>query len=579
MRGFGMTVRRAAAATIVCGSVGLVGARPALATHAVIEPISVDPGGAVGNDASLYTDMTPDGRYVVFVSAASNLVPGDTNGVGDVFVRDRQRRVTERVSVGLKGVEGNGDSNFLGIATDPSISDDGRYVAFKSEASNLVRGDRNGATDVFVRDRVAGVTERVSVDSAEHEALGGGDDPAISPDGRFVAFVTGDFDTDFNFDVYLRDRVAGTTERVSVAADGGDAQNSSDSPVVAVGPGGGAIVAFASSADNLVADDGNDASDVFVRDLTGPTPTTERVSVTSAEQPPAFAGGFGFGSRSPAISPDGRFVAFSSDAVNFTTPEQVRNFFDVFVRDRQAGTTELASPNAAGGEADAESEGPDISPDGRFVSFSSFANDLIAGRTDPDAFLQDAFVRDRMIASTELVSIANDDSDATFSGFDTHVASGPVSADGLVSLMTTNADNLVPDDTNLNSDVYANDRRPAADVSLTIEDAPDPVAVRGTLTYTITLSNTGANPAPGVEVSDTLPVTVAFVNASPGCTHAAGTVRCTVGLVPAGQSAVVTINVTPRKAGTITNTASVGAAVPDPDPGDNTASVMTTVTK
>ena len=273
LRRFRISGRRVIAATVVvCAGAGLVGTQLALAAHAVIVPISVDPTGAIGNDASLYTDMTPDGRFVAFVSAASNLVPGDTNGVGDVFVRDRHTGVTERVSVGIKGGEGNGDSNFLGIATNPSISADGRYVAFKSEASNLVRGDRNGVTDVFVRDRLLDITERVSVDSAENEAPGGGDDPAISPDGRFVAFVTSDFDENFSSDVYLRDRVAGTTERISVAHDGGETQNNSDSPDVAVGAGGGAIVAFASSADNLVANDGNNASDVFVRDLTGATP-------------------------------------------------------------------------------------------------------------------------------------------------------------------------------------------------------------------------------------------------------------------------------------------------------------------
>jgi uncharacterized repeat protein (TIGR01451 family) len=579
-RRFRMTGRRALVATVVaCACAGLAGTGLVLAAHAVIVPISVDPTSAIGNDASQYTDMTPDGRFVAFVSTASNLVPGDTNGVGDVFVRDRLSGVTERVSVGIKGAEGNGDSNFLGIATNPSISNDGRYVAFKSEASNLVRGDRNGVTDVFVRDRLLGITERVSVDSAGREAPGGGDDPAISPDGRFVAFVTLDFDANFSSDVYLRDRVAGTTQRISVAHDGGETQNNSDSPDVAVGAGGGAIVAFASSADNLVANDGNGASDVFVRDLTGATPTTEWVSVTSDEQPPAFAGGFGFGSRSPSISPDGRYVAFSSDAVNFTTPAQVGNSFDVYVRDRQAGTTELASPNGTGGEANAESEGPDISPDGRFVSFSSFATDLVAGTTDPDGLLQDAFVHDRVTGSTEMVSVAADHSDATFSGFDTHVASGPVSADGLVSLMTTNADNLFPGDTNLNSDVYANDRRSATDLSLTITDSPDPVTTRATLTYTIVVTNQGANPAPAAVVSDTLPATVTFVAASPGCVHTTGTVVCDLGLLSAGQSATITIDVTPRRTGTLTNTARVGAAAPDPNPGNNTVSVTTTVAK
>ena len=368
--------RRTMRATVIVSmTAGLLASASALALHGVTVPISLDSSGAAtGNAESLYSDMTPDGRFVAFVSAASNLVAGDTNGVGDVFVRDRRTGVTERVSLGIRGAVGNGDSNFLGIGTDPSISDDGRYVAFKSEASNLVRGDRNNVTDVFVRDRVAGTTERVSVDNAGNEAPGGGDDPGISPDGRYVAFITTDFDTNFASDIYMRDRIAGTTVRISVDFDGGETQNNSDGPVVGLRPGG-PVVAFSSSANNLVADDLNDTTDVFVRDLSGATPTTEWISVTSGEQPPILA--VGQGSRSAAISSDGRYVAFSSDAVNFTSPAQTGPFMDIFVRDRIAGTTVLASPDSAGGEADGQSEGPDISPNGQYVSFSSFANDLV----------------------------------------------------------------------------------------------------------------------------------------------------------------------------------------------------------
>ena len=569
--------RRSLGATVISTAAGLLASASAMAAHGVTVPISLDPTGTVtGNDSSLYSDMTPDGRFVAFVSAASNLVPGDTNNVGDVFVRDRRTGVTERVSLGIKGAEGNGDSNFLGIATDPSISDDGRYVAFKSEASNLVRGDRNNVTDVFVRDRVAGTTERVSVDNAGNEAAGGGDDPAISPDGRYVAFVTTDFDANFHNDIFMRDRVAGTTVSISVAFDGGETQNGSDGPVVGLRPAG-PVVAFSSSADNLVVDDGNGAPDVFVRDLSGATPATERISVTSDEQPPVHA--VGQGSRSPAITSDGRYVAFSSDAVNFTSPAQTGPFMDIFVRDRQAGTTVLASPDSAGGEADAESEGPDISPDGRFVSFSSFANDLVAGPNDLDIFrLQDAFVHDRTAGSTELVSVASDHSQATISGFDTHVASGQVSADGLLSLLSTNADNLFAGDT-LYNDVYANDRRPGTDLSLTKADAPDPVAPRATLTYTLVATNNGANPAPATGILDTLPADVTFVSASQGCTHIAGKVDCVIGTLSPGGSATVTIEVTPRRTGTFTNTATVSSAVIDADTSNNTAVTTTTVAK
>ena len=496
-----VVVATAAAALLVPAS--------ALASHRVVEPVSVDPAGAIGNDSSAagdhlgdYGDMTPDGRYVTFASFASNLVPGDTNGVGDVFVRDRRTGVTERVSLGPRGAEGNGDSNMLGITSAPAISDDGRYVAFKSEATNLVKGDRNGLTDVFVRDRVAGTTERVSVDSRGRE--GDGDNPAISPDGRYVAFESASFDGDSAEDIYLRDRVAGTTERISVALDGGERFSPADDPAVGLAPGG-PVVAFSASDPNLVPEDGDSNTDVFVRDLSGPAPVTERVSVSSDEQPASEFSD----SRDPDISGDGRHVAFTSEATNFTSPPHETISTDIFVRDRQAGTTELASPSGNGGEADGESEDPNISSNGRYVSFASFAPDHVPGETDPDGTLvRDAFVRDLVADTTELVSVASDHSHATRDGFDDDVGAGPVSADGLVTLLATQADNLFAGDDNSANDVYVTDARPSADLSLTKDDAPDPVAKRGTLTYTLTASNDGPSPAPGAAVLDTLPASV-----------------------------------------------------------------------
>jgi uncharacterized repeat protein (TIGR01451 family) len=552
------------------GAAALLGPASALASHNVIEPISVAPDGVIGNDSSVsgdhladYGDMTPDGRFVVFASLASNLVPGDTNGLDDVFVRDRRTGVTERVSLGPRGVQGNGDSNFLGIATAPAISDDGRYVAFKSQASNLVKGDRNQLTDVFVRDRTAGTTERIS-------GPGGGDNPGISPDGNFVAFETFDFDADFAQDIYLRNRATGTIERISVSHDGSEVFGTSEDPVVANGP----VVAFASSAPNLVPDDGESNVDVFVRDLSGPSPTTERVSVSSAEQP---AGPFDT-SRNPAISSNGRFVAFQSDAQNFTSPAQTALFSDIFVRDRQAGTTTLASPDGAGREASGQSEDPEISAGGRFVAFASFASDLIAHRTDPDGELvRDAFVRDLTAGSTEMVSVNSAHEDATRDGNHDDVGAGPVSADGLVVLMGTQADNLFAGDTNGVNDVYVSDRRPAADLSLTKTDAPDPVAPRGTLTYTLRATNNGPNGATDVHLLDTLPAGVTFGNASAGCVHAAGQVDCALGTLVSGASATVTITVTPNAKGVIINTASVGSSAPDPNRSNNTATTETTV--
>ena len=557
------------------GAATLLAPAGALATHNVVEPVSVAPDGVIGNGSSVsgdhlgdYGDMTPDGRFVVFASAASNLVVGDTNGVGDVFVRDRRSGVTERVSVGPKRVQGNGDSNFLGLSTAPAISDDGRYVAFKSDASNLVKGDRNNLTDVFVRDRGAGVTERIS-------GAGGGDDPGISPDGNFVAFETFDFDGDFADDIYLRDRTTGTIERISVSHDGSEIFSPSEDPVVASAPNGHPIVAFASGAPNLVPDDGTNI-DVFVRDLSGPSPTTELVSVSSAEQP---AGEFDT-SRNPAISRDGRFVAFQSDAQNFTAVAQATFFTDVFVRDRQAGTTVLASPDGAGGEASGQSEDPEISADGRFVAFASFASDLIANMPDPDGELvRDAFVRDLTSQSTEMISVNSAHQDATRDGNHDDVGAGPVSADGLVAMLGTQADNLFAGDTNGGNDVYVSDRRPAADLSLAKSDAPDPAAVRAALTYTLVATNHGPNAAPDASLVDTLPAGVTFVSASAACTNSAGRVDCTLGTLASGASATVTITVTAKSPGVITNTARVGSSAPDPDTSNNTATTETTVTR
>jgi uncharacterized repeat protein (TIGR01451 family) len=569
---FAPRTRRCALAVVATAATALAGPPAALAAHNVIEPVSVAPDGTIGDDSSVvgdhlgdYGDMTPDGRFVVFGSAASNLVPGDTNGVGDVFVRDRVTGVTERVSVGVKGAEGNGDSNFAGFATAPGISDDGRFVVFKSDASNLVRGDRNGQTDVFVRDRAAGVTERIS-------GAGGGDDPSIGPDGNFVAFETRDFDGDFATDIYLRNRATGTIERISVSHDGSEIFGTSEDPVVANGP----VVAFASQAPNLVPDDGESNIDVFVRDLSGPSPTTERVSVSSAEE---AAGQFDT-SRNAAISRDGRFVAFQSDAQNFTAVPQTSFFVDVFVRDRAAGTTVLASPNGAGGEAAGQSEDPEISADGRFVAFASFATDLIAGAPDPDgALVRDAFVRDLASASTEMISVNGNHEDATRNGVDDDVGAGPVSADGLVTLMGTQADNLFAGDGNLVNDVYVSDRRPAAELSIEATDAPDPVAPRGTLTYTLVVTNHGPSAAPGTRLLDTLPGGVTFVRASAGCAQSAAQVDCDLGTLAPGASATITITVTPRERGVITNTARVGSSAPDPDRADNVATTETTVVR
>jgi Tol biopolymer transport system component len=295
---------------------------PADADPGTTELVSVDSAGNPGNGPTGFggpPSISADGRFVAFESDATNLVPSDTNGLTDVFVHDRQTDTTERVSVSSEGTEGNGDSVFA------SLNADGRLVAFTSEAFNLVPGDTNGLLgDVFVHDRQTATIRRASVDSAGTQGNGdsGVNTLSLSADGRFVAFV--------------------------------------------------------SAASNLVPGDTNGRFDVFVHDRQ--TSTTERVG--------ANAGNQGF---QPSLSADGRFVAFASLVSNLV-PGDRNKTDDVFVHDRQTGLTERVNVSSAGTQGNSLSGGPSVSAHGRFVAFDSFASNLVPGDTNG---VFDVFVHDR----------------------------------------------------------------------------------------------------------------------------------------------------------------------------------------
>ena len=302
--------------------------------------------------------MSASGRYVVLDSAASNLVDGDTNGVDDVFIYDVRQRVTGRVSVTSAGYEGNGHSS------QPAISSAGRYVVFRSSASNLVAGDSNGVSDVFIYDRTVGSTARISVDGAGGESNGPSSAPAISGDGRYVAFASGASnlvaaDTNAVDDVFVRDRLAGTTTRVSVDDGGGQAGAASARPSIS---GDGGSVAFDSAASNLVVGDTNNARDVLVRSLA--LGTTRRVSVGAGGLQGSGASG------GASISSDGRRVAFESVAP--LDGSDRNGVSDVYVRDRLANATIWASGWAAnqGWQKGGASTSPAISGDGRYVALA-----------------------------------------------------------------------------------------------------------------------------------------------------------------------------------------------------------------
>ncbi|MBB4742831.1 Tol biopolymer transport system component [Actinoplanes octamycinicus] len=349
--------------------------------------------------------ISADGRYVAFTAGEMPFSPADTNGTSDVYVGDLRTRAVRLVSATPTGTAGAGESY------DADVSADGRYVSFTSTAPDLVPGDTNGIPDVFVRDVRTGRTVRASVPDRGGQAEGAwwdaSRDAEMSADGRWVTFsssapnLTAD-DTNGDDDVFVRDLRAGTTVRATVAATPGDAGGGFVSSISDTGR----YVAFLSYADDLVAGDTNEERDVFVRDLRAGTTTRVNVSSSGAQ-----AQGGICCMDDVTISATGRYVAFTTQAGNLVPGDTAG--IDLFVRDRLAGTTTRASLTSGGGQLNNDVESPSISADGRYVSFASIADNVVAGDTN-DRY--DVFVRDRWAGTTTRVSVSstgeqgNDDS-------------------------------------------------------------------------------------------------------------------------------------------------------------------------
>jgi Tol biopolymer transport system component len=406
------------------------------------ELVSKSSDGVHGNGHSYNKEITPDGRYLVFASDATNLVPNDTNAKTDIFVHDRATGTTERVSVASDGTQAD-DWSYAA-----SISADGRYVAFQSYANNLVAGEQTYFSQVYVHDRINGITERVSV--ATDGTLGNASSSSVSinADGRYVAFtssannlVPGDTNG-YYADIFVHDRLNGVTERISVASDGSEANHRSGLPAISAD---GQTVAFISDASNLVPGDTNNVLDIFVHTRT--SGVTERVSVGSdSTQANGWSGG-------PSISSNGQFVTFTSGASNLVNGD-TNNFNDVFIHDRSTATTERVSVQTGGGQLNDDSYSGSVSADGRYVAFLSYANSLDTGTVD--WWYSDIFVHDRVTDTTELISLssdgvqANDDSNAP-----------TISDDGRFVAFDSYAAELVPDDNGLyRNDVFVRDRNP-----------------------------------------------------------------------------------------------------------------------
>ena len=397
--------------------------------------VSVDRMGTKGNGDSVSSGLSADGQLVAFSSTASNLVSGDTNGVSDIFVCNQETGTIERVSVSSTGTEGNDVSNY------PAISADGRYVSFSSKASNLITADTNGSFDVFVHDRRTGQTSRVSVTSLSSEGNGNSFSSAISADGRWVAFSSRaknlvPNDKNGSFDVFVHDRLLGRTTRVSIDSLGTEGNGFSYAPAISAS---GQFIAFASKASNLVEGDTNSTCDIFVHDRE--TQVTTRVSVNSLGE---NANGQ---SDWPTLSADGKVVAFGSKASNLVLGDS-NGMFDIFAHNMETGETTRVSVDSLGVQANqnGDSVASALSADGRFVAFTSGASNLTPSDTNGTF---DVFVRDRQTGATTRVSV----DDLGTEGNNASYVSA-LSADGRVVSFSSKASNIAAQDTHGRSNIF-----------------------------------------------------------------------------------------------------------------------------
>jgi Tol biopolymer transport system component len=538
--------------------------------------VSVGLNGTSGSGESRSLVMTPDGRYVAFVSAATNLVAGDSNGIPDVFIRDLQENTTTLVSVGATATNPYQPTP-SGSSETPEITPDGRYVAFYSTASNLVSGATTTG-EVYVRDMVAGNTSWASVSARSiFQSVTGGtnevscnfslstngqyvafevctnpasgaapsgiilrydvpsnsidvictnaavpvgnfedihsldmtpdgrfvayvatvgsnsltsttiylwdaqtgtntlvspdqntglpangicDYPVVSTNGRYVAFLSSGTDLTTNplinnDHLYLRDVQAGSTALVDVDTNG---MGSSVSAVTVPSmTGDGSIVAFDAPDGSIVANDRNHDTDIFVRNL--PAQTTEMVSDHDPNLPSQTPSGGVAGFTAGALSADGRYLSFFSDADNLI-PGDTNGYRDVFVLDQMTGTTIPVSLNTNGITGDNISTDPVISGDGRYVAFTSSADDLVANDTNNS---QDVFVRDLQTGTITLVSMSTDG---------VHPGNGNsyspnISADGRYVLFQSLASNLASGSFGIAQNLFLRDLQTGTTYALT----------------------------------------------------------------------------------------------------------------
>ncbi len=406
------------------------------------ELISRSPSGEPGNGTSERPAISDDARYIVFQSTAQNLVIDKTSSRSDIFLYDRNTKKTTRINLAADNSEANASSEHAAISADGSI------IAFASDASNLVGGDTQGNKDIFIYDRTNGTITRVSVDSADTPGNDDSDFPDVSEDGRYVVFESEatnlvSNDTNEQSDIFRHDRQTGTTIRVNLDFLNDEATSyDSNEPKIS---DNGRYVVFRTYAALTPCDD-NNTSDVFYRDLV--ENTTILASVTYY--------GCVANNRSvhPSISGDGRFVSFSSYASNLIIEDDTNSREDLYLRDFQNEITERISVSSSNQEGDQRSVGygGNISQDGRYVVFSSQATNMVESDTNDQ---YDVFARDRTKNKTTRESVSHYWEEGYSSSSSTNTA--VISANGRYIVFDSNLNGLVPGDTSSTWDIFVRD--------------------------------------------------------------------------------------------------------------------------
>ncbi|MBZ6075417.1 hypothetical protein [Microvirga puerhi] len=406
--------------------------RKDLLTGAIVR-VSTAANGEEANDSSSNARISADGRYVVFMSDATNLTSNDTNNSTDVFRKDLVTGQIVCISANAQGSVGDGGSGYA------QISADGRFVVFESDASNLVAGDTNNMTDIFRRDLVTGEIVRVSVSAAGDQLDSDSSTAQVSADGRFILFESAE--ANGIYQVYVKDMATGSLTAVSTASDGAVGDKWSASAQLSAN---GRYVVFESYATNLVAGDTNGVTDIFRKDLL--TGDIVRVS-TAADGAQAKASSYG-----ASISADGRYVTFSSNADNLVASD-TNGVGDVFRKDLVTGEiirlSTTAHPAQGHEQANASSLSPALSADGRYLMFQSEADNLVPG--DGHSFTQ-VFVKD--LESGAFVEISSDENGVVGN---LPSAAGGISTDGHFAIFASGAENLVAGDTNNAGDIFRKD--------------------------------------------------------------------------------------------------------------------------